>query len=124
MKAKIILTAMAAILFAACNNKQNSLQFFIPGTYANSAQGEYAQARDTLVITPLSDNNYVITRKTTFRAMRNGKLLRKHHKAEKFNAIWDIGKQELDETITGRVFHFDPDKKQLQINQAVYQKIN
>ncbi|MCU1464032.1 MAG: hypothetical protein JWO37_4107, partial [Acidimicrobiales bacterium] len=40
------------------------------------------------------------------------------------NAVWDSGKQELDELITGRVFRFDADKKLLLINQAVYHKLN
>lgn len=65
-----------------------------------------------------------ITRRTTYQAIRGGKLLPKHSKVENLNAVWDTNKQELDELITGRVFRFDTDKKLLLIKQATYQKIN
>lgn len=124
MKAKIILTALVAIILAACNSKQDSVLSFIPGTYVNSAKGEYAQAEDTLTITVVSDNNYQIIRKTTYQAIRDGKLLPKRHQVQKLNAVWDSGKQELDETVTGKIFLFDRNKRLLLINQATYNKIN
>ena len=123
MKATIKMMVGAILLLAACQSK-NQTQDFIPGTYVNSAKGEYAIANDTLLIQLINVNNYQIIRRTTYQAIRNGKLLPKHHKEQKLNAVWDSGKQELDETITGRIFHFDENKRLLLINQAVYHKIN
>lgn len=124
MKATIKMMAGAILLLAACQSKNKQTQDFIPGTYVNAAKGEYAIANDTLLIKPIDGNNYQITRRTTYQAIRDGKLLPRHHKEQKLNAVWDSGKQELDETIAGRIFHFDANKRLLLINQAVYHKIN
>ncbi|WP_299516611.1 hypothetical protein [Mucilaginibacter sp.] len=124
MKTTVKMMMAALLLLAACQSKNSQTQDFIPGTYVNAAKGDYAIANDTLVIKPVDANNYMIIRKTTYQAIRDGHLLPKHHKTEKLNAIWNTGKHELDETITGRIFRFDADKKLLLINQASYQKIN
>jgi hypothetical protein len=124
MKATFNLMAGALLLLAACQSKKSQTQDFIPGTYVNSAKGGYAVANDTLVIKQADGNNYQITRRTGYQAIRNGKLLPKHSKVQILNSVWDSNKQELDEVTTGRIFRFDTDKKQLLINQASYQKIN
>jgi maltose-binding protein MalE len=124
MKATCKLMIGAIALLTACQNKSTQTQNFIPGTYVNAAKGEYAIAHDTIIIRQADGNNYQIIRRTTYQAIRNGHLLPKHSKVENLNAVWDSSKQELDELITGRVFHFDTGKKLLLINQAVYQKIN
>jgi hypothetical protein len=124
MKATFKLMIAAICLLGACQSKNGQTQDFIPGTYVNAAKGEYAVANDTLIIAQANGNNYSITRRTTYQAIRDGKLLPKHKKVENLNAVWDSGKQALDELITGRVFRFDAAKKLLLINQASYQKIN
>jgi uncharacterized lipoprotein YajG len=124
MKATVKMMIAAILLLAACQSKNSQTQDFIPGTYVNAAKGEYAIADDTLVIKLVDGNNYQITRRTTYQAIRVGKLLPKHNKVENLNAVWDNNKQELDELITGRIFRFDTDKKLLLIKQATYQKIN
>ena len=112
------------LLLAACQGKNNQTKDFIPGTYVNAAKGEYAIADDTLIIEHIDGNNYRITRRTTYQAIRNGKLLPKHHQIKKLNAVWDSGKRELDELITGRIFRFDTRRHLLLTNQAGYHKIN
>ena len=123
MKTRALSAAVISLLMAACQSQTSKTQDFIPGTYVNFAKGDYAIANDTLLITQLSDNNYQLIRKTTYQAIRNGKLLPKHHKTDKLVAVYDPQKLELDETTTGRVFRFDPDKHILLIKQASYQKI-
>lgn len=124
MKKKSLWAAVMILLIAACQSKTSQTQNFIPGTYVNFTKGDYAIAYDTLVITQMDDAHYLITRKTTYQAIRDGKILPKRHKVKKLDAVWDSGKQELDETTTGRVFRFDKDKRVLMIHQAVYRKIN
>ena len=124
MKKTFKMMIAAILLLPACQSKNNQTEDFIPGTYVNAAKGEYAIANDTLIIKQVDANNYQITRRTTYQAIRDGKLLPKHSKVENLNAVWDSNKQELGELITGRVFRFDTDKKLLLINQAAYQKIN
>jgi hypothetical protein len=124
MKAKFKLMIAAICLLAACQSKTAKVQSFIDGIYVNHAQSEYGIADDTLIIKQVDGNNYQIMRRTTYQAIRNGKLFPKHSKVQNLNAIWDSNKQELDELITGRVFRFDVAKKLLLINQASYHKIN
>jgi hypothetical protein len=123
MKTRSLLAAIV-LFMAACQSKTTQTQNFLPGTYVNFAKGEYALANDTLVITLVNDNNYLITRKTTYQAIRDGKLLPKHHQVQQLNAVYDTQKQELDETNTGKIFRFNPEKRTLLINQAIYRKFN
>jgi hypothetical protein len=124
MKATVKTMMVGLLFLAACQSRSSQTQDFIPGTYVNSAKGEYAIANDTIVITSTSENLYLLTRKTTYQAIRDGKLLPKHRQVQQFQTIWNGGKQELNETLSGRVFRFDTDKKLLLLNRAVYRKVN
>jgi hypothetical protein len=112
------------IYLAACNQQADQIKSFIPGTYVNSAKGDYAQAEDTLIISQVKDNTFLVTRNTTYQAVRNGKLLPKHRQVQKLNGLYDPQNKVLDETTNGRIFNFDPDKRLLKVNQAVYRKLN
>ena len=125
MKRAYLVLALAIIGLSACQNQSDSVKGFIPGTYINSAKGEYAQAEDTLTITAAGNNAYLITRNTTYQAIRDGKFLPKHHKVSKLNGVFDPQTQLLNETINGEVFRFDPAKRVLIINsKGEYKKIN
>ena len=125
MKRAYLVLALAIIGLSACQNQSDSVKAFIPGTYINSAKGEYAQAEDTLTITLAGNNAYFITRNITYQAIRDGKLLPKHHKVKKLNGVFDPQTQLLNETINGQVFRFDPAKRVLIINsKGEYKKIN
>jgi hypothetical protein len=125
MKRAYLVLALAIIGLSACQNQSDSVKAFIPGTYINSAKGEYAQAEDTLTITLAGNNAYFITRNTTYQAIRDGKFLPKHHKIRKLNGVFDPQTQLLNETINGEVFRFDPAKRVLIVNsKGEYKKIN
>ncbi|SDH53289.1 hypothetical protein ACQ86K_12920 [Mucilaginibacter sp. P19] len=109
---------------AACHSKSAKVQLFIDGIYVNHAQSEYSIADDTLVFTHTDNQHYLIKRNTGYQAIRNGKLLSKKHKLEKVEGDYDSATELLNETNTGRVFRFDPDKGILMLKQAVYRKIN
>jgi hypothetical protein len=125
MKRAYLVLALAIIGLTACQNQSDSVKAFIPGTYINAAKGEYAQAEDTLIITLTGNNTYLITRNTTYRAIRDGKFLPKHHKVRKLNGVFDPQTHLLNETINGEVFRFDPAKRVLINNsKGEYKKIN
>ena len=109
---------------AACNQKADKVKAFIPGTYVNFAQSAYARANDTLIISLVKDNTFLITRNTTYQAIRNGRLLPRYRQVKQFNSLYDGQNQVLDETTTGRIFRFDPAKRMLKVNQAIYTRIN
>ena len=124
MKATFKIMAGALLLLAACQSKTSKVQSSIDGIYVNHAQSEYAIADDTLTFTHTDGKHYIITRNTGYQAIRNGKLLPKKHKLEKVEGDYDTQANLLNETTTGRVFHFNPDKRILILKQAVYRKIN
>jgi len=119
---KIMLCGIAFIV--VCQSKTAKVQFFIDGIYVNHTKSEYAVADDTLTFTPTNGNHYVITHNTGYRAIRGGKLLPKKLKREKVEGDYDPQTNLLNETTTGRVFRFDPDKGVLLLKQAVYRKLN
>jgi hypothetical protein len=124
MKTQLILFAMVATLFAACNSKQTHIKAAISGTYVSSSSSDLSTAEDTLMISPLMDNLFIINHKTGYRVIRDGKTLPKRFKKETLNAVYDPERNVLNETTNGRVMVIDPDKRTLQVNQATYHKIN
>jgi hypothetical protein len=120
----LILMAALVIVFTACQSKSAKVQSFIEGSYVNHSAGDYAVADDTLTFSHTDANHYLVTRSTGFRAIRDGKLLPKRLRREKLEGIYDPVNRVLNETTTGRLFRFDPDKGELLLKQAVYRKIN
>ncbi|QEM15704.1 hypothetical protein [Mucilaginibacter rubeus] len=123
MNATLKIMAACLLLLAACQNPGKDKQDFIPGTYVKSAKSEYSIADDTLIIEHTNGTSYKITQRTTYQAIRDGKLLPKKHLVHYLNASWDDSKQELDETTTGKVYHADPLKQVLTIKNLTYHKI-
>jgi len=122
MKKQTILIAIAAMLFAACKNPITGDN--ITGTYVNEATGDYSIAYDTLRIEPAGEKQYTILRRTGYRPIRNGHLLPKRFKVQIATGIYDPQSLQMNEAISGKVYHFQPDKHLLKLNQAVYHKIN
>jgi hypothetical protein len=111
-------------IVGACQSKSAKVESFIDGIYVNHVQSEYAIADDTLIFTHTNNQHYIITRNTGYQAIRNGKLLPKKHKLEKVEGDYDNSTELLNETTTGRVFRFNPDKGILILKRAIYRKIN
>lgn len=109
---------------AACQSKSGKVQAFIDGVYVHHARSEFAVADDTLGFTQADGTHYHITRRTGYQAIRDRKLLPKKFRLEKVEGDYDPDTRLLNETMTGRVFYFDPDKGMLRLKTAVYRKIN
>ncbi|NVM62159.1 hypothetical protein FHW88_000435 [Mucilaginibacter sp. SG538B] len=124
MKVNLKIMLFCIVFIVACQSKSAKVQAFIDGVYINHAQSEYAMADDTLTFTHTAGRHYLITRNTGYRAIRDGKLLRKKLKHEQVEGDYDPQTNRLNETTTGRVFRFDPDKGVLLLKQAVYRKLN
>jgi len=115
--------AVCLLAVSACQNASKSKQDFITGTYVQSGKSNYGVADDTLVISHEDGNNYLIDFKVTYQAIREGKLLPKHRKDDTLSAIWDVDRQQLQETKSGRTYTFEPDKKIMRLNDGIFQKI-
>lgn len=121
MKNLMILCAMAVMLLTACTTDKT--RDFIPGTYANHAEGEFSVADDTLIIEAVERNNYIIYRKTSFQKISNGKPGQPEYETEKWQAIYDEATQSLEETNKGKQLTFYPDEQQLMLGKRTYSKI-
>jgi hypothetical protein len=125
MKTKIILTALAAISLAACQNHSTGSSDFIPGTYVNQSQSEFSIANDTLVIAkaPNTDYIYLITRRTGYRRIGNGKLNPVKHEVKHLTGEWDPVKQVMQLMQNGTTLIFQPDQHKLFIGTNTYWKL-
>ena len=117
---KSILIALLAIILAACN--ADKTREFIPGTYINTAEGEYSIAHDTLVIEPSESNSFYIQRKTGFRIIRDGKPGKLEYETEKWNTLYDEATKSLSETRKGKLITFYPDGNKLMVGKREYKK--
>jgi len=124
MKRAYLILMLAIISLTACHNESDSIKAFIPGCYAKEAKSEYSIAFDTLNITPLAGNAFLIEQSTSFQLIRNGKRLSKRSKKQKQTGVYDPQKQLMNETTNGRLFIFDPNNQVLLIGTAQYRKIN
>ena len=124
MKTTVKIMAVCLLAVSACQNAAKTKESFIPGIYVDSTQGEYGKAKDTLVIKHLDGANYQIDFKTSFQAIRDGKLLPVHHKNDTLGATWDAQKEQLIEIVSGKVYTFQPDKHTMMLNNnGIFQKI-
>lgn len=121
MKTLFYLCAIAVLFVTACTNDKT--REFIPGTYVNSAGGEYSVADDTLVIEPAESNNFSIHRKTGFNVITDGKKGKRQYETEKWNAIYDEGTKSLTETRKGKIITFYPETGTLQVGKRKYTKL-
>ncbi|WP_133248477.1 hypothetical protein [Pedobacter yonginense] len=122
MKNLIILCAIAALLINAC--KTDNIRSFIPGTYINNAGSEFSIANDTLVIEPSENSSFYIHRKTGFNLVTDGKIGKREHETENWNAVYDESSRKLTEIKKGKLITFYPDSAKIKVGNRTYQKIN
>ena len=120
-KLAISIFAIAGILVACHSISSN--KDFIPGTYTNHAESPYSQADDTLTITVTgSDNIYLVTRRTGYRRILNGKPDRLQHQLKKWTATWDTQKRQLVILQTGGILTFPQSGNSLLYGSSEYRR--
>jgi len=125
MKKLIFKTMLLPIsLLAACGNKSQTIDF-IPGTYVNQAQSGYSIASDTLIITQAENtqNIYLVTRKTGYRRINDGKIQALQHQVKRLTGTWDEQKQLLQIMQNGILISFQPEQNKLLIQNSEYWKL-
>jgi hypothetical protein len=125
MKKHLLILAMAALGLAACHSESDHVKDFIPGTYVSQGHSEYSTANDTMVIVKgtNADNIYLITRKTGFRRITDGKLQALQYQVKHLTGTWDTQKQVLQVLQTGNPLIFQPDKNSLLNGSSEYRKL-
>jgi hypothetical protein len=125
MKAQILNIILSPLfLWTACSNPQSRAIDFIPGTYVNQAQSEYSVANDTLIIeaAPNTEDIYLLTKKTGYRRIAEGKEQNGQYRVKKLTGTWDPQKQMLQIMQNGTLVTFQPDQNKLMIGSSEYWK--
>ncbi|EHQ25484.1 hypothetical protein [Mucilaginibacter paludis] len=121
MKTLFYLCVAVVLFITACTSDKT--RDFIPGTYVNSAGGEFSVANDTLVIEPAESNNFSIQRKTGFNVTTEGKKGKRQYETEQWNAIYDEGTKVLTEIRKGKTITFYPKAGTLRVGKREYTKL-
>ena len=123
MKAiKLLLGLCSCLALASCMG--DKVRDFMPGTYVNSAGGEFSIASDTLKIELVEGNNYVVHRRTGYNLIRDGKFGVREHETERWSCAYSTATKTLTELKKGKLIAFFPDSGSLKVARRVYQKIN
>lgn len=113
-----------AVLLAACGHiGRQSTQDFMPGMFVRPIQHEFAVGSDTLVITRVKGNVYIIVKKAGYQRILDGKAQGFESAVERWSALYDVQKKQLLEQRHGKVLTFDVDGKKLFVGGSEYQKI-
>ncbi len=123
MKAiKLLLGLALSSALASCAGDQ--VRDFMPGTYVNSAGGEFSIASDTLKVELIEGNNYVIHRRTGYNLITDGKIGLREYETEQWSCAYSKATKTLTESKRSKIISFFPEKQALQIGRRLYQKIN
>lgn len=123
MKAiKLLLVLSSCLALANCTT--DKVSDFMPGTYVNSAGGEFSIASDTLKVELVEGNNYQILRSTGYNLILGGKVGARQREAEQWSCAYNTATKTLTELKKGKIISFFPEKEALVVGRRVYKKIN
>lgn len=101
----------------------DEVRSFMPGTYVNSAGGEFSIASDTLVVELVEGNNYQIFRRTGYNLIRDGQLGAREYETEVWTCAYSTATKTLTESKKRKIISFYPESSALQVSRRVYEKI-
>lgn len=123
MKAiKLLLWLCSCLALTSCTG--DKVRDFMPGTYVNSAGGEFSIASDTLKVELVEGNNYVIHRRTGYNLITDGEVGTREFETEKWNCAYSTATKTLSELRKGKIITFYPDSAAMKVGRREYQKIN
>jgi len=118
---QILIIIGLAVILTACHQSDKS----IAGVYVMNFKNEYSVAHDTLVIQSysLSVGTYQVERRDGYQRIREGKILPKAYRQERWMATFDRARQILSESAYGRQIYIRDDGRTLSYGGS-YQKVN
>lgn len=110
-----------ALLVIACNPAKNTK---IAGIYVMAYKNQYSMATDTIVIKAYNESadTYEVERRDGYHRIRDGKILPKEWRQEKWMATFDQDKMLLAEGEFGRKIYLKGDGRSLEYN-STYKRI-
>ena len=108
---KLILLICSVIIAAGCGNNADP----ISGVYVMSFKNEFSIATDTIVIAAynIASKTYQVERRDGFHRIREGKILPKEFKHQRWMATFDKDKLVLQEGALGRQIYLKADGRSL-----------
>ncbi|NQX38448.1 hypothetical protein SAMN05421820_101469 [Pedobacter steynii] len=120
----LVLILCPIFLLWSCNRfGGNTKRDFLPGSYVNSAEGEFSVAWDTLVIAPLGGQDYKILRKTAFQRKQQGRPMDRELRQQNWVAIFDEKAELLQVLKTGKLISIYPDSGMIVVGERKYRKL-
>lgn len=110
--------------FALAGCSSDKVRDFMPGTYVNSAGGEFSIASDTLKVELVEGNNYQVLRSTGYNLISDGKVGRREHETERWSCAYGTATNSLTELRKGKIITFYPERGELGVGRRLYKKIN
>lgn len=110
--------------FALAGCSGDKVRDFMPGTYVNSAGGEFSIASDTLKVELIEGNSYQVLRSTGYNLISEGKVGNREHATELWSCTYSPATRTLTELKKGKLISFFPEKGALATGRRVYKKIN
>ncbi|WP_316795077.1 hypothetical protein [Pedobacter agri] len=117
---QLILVAVGLIQLMGC--KTDNSRSFLPGTFVNSAGGEFSKADDTLALEQGEGNLFLIHRRTGFNLIENGKTGKRQYEREELKALYDESTKTLSEIKKGKLIIIYPDSGYLLVGKRKYVK--
>lgn len=119
-KIQLLFALSLLSMMTAC--ERDRIRDSIPGTYVNSAGGEFSKADDTLEIEAAAGNQFLIHRRTGFNLIEYGKLGARQFQKEEWRAVYDESTKILTEAVKGKLISLYPDSGYLTVGKRKYQK--
>jgi hypothetical protein len=122
MKRLLLMGSIAILLLNACGSKVKN---YITGKYASHEKGEYSISDDTLIIQPYGEaGSYRITRRSSYQAVRNGKLQPVKQQVHDYAGQFDAKTQVLLIAAKGKQIRFFPEKGTILFSDREYHKVS
>ena len=112
------------ILLSSCDLLvKDQLETFIPGIYTRHYKDEYTDSYDTIWIQSISDDEYIVTKKSSFYKLNDQNIPVPGYEIKKWQATYDNGSGMLFLPAPGKPVLFDMKNSQLRIGTEPYKKL-
>ncbi len=114
----------AIIMIGCSGDESGKVRKSVPGVYTRHFEARYSMGDDTLYISQLDGGNtYTVTRRSTYRRIRNKVVDVPEQKIELWTVIYDYKDKVLYEQKRERMLTPLPDSNRLMVGTSAYVKI-
>jgi hypothetical protein len=121
---KIAMVFTLVVLVSCQGADQKRVRDFIPGMYVRAINHEFAHGSDTIIISRVEGNSYLIQKRAGFQRIgKEGPQLPVICRSENWTGVYDEKEGVIREQQKGKVLSFLPEESRLLLGGSPYQKI-